>query len=340
VPPLDAHRRPLGSLRLSVTDRCNLRCRYCMPADHQHWLPRTEILRFHELRALVDVFVALGVARVRLTGGEPLLRRDLCTLVGMLAANPAVADLALTTNGVLLAQYARALRDAGLRRVTISLDTLRPERFLALTKTDALAEVRAGIDAACAAGLAPVKLDAVILRGVNDDELGELLELGWSLGVEVRFIEYMAIGSASRWSPEQVVVAAAMLAQIAQRYGEPTPEAGRGSSPAQRYRLPDGRCFGIVPANSAPFCSACNRSRLTADGIWYPCLYAARGVDLKAPLRAGRRPAELEGMMAEAWKRRDDRGAELRIASRARATELGLSPPQPDPHLEMHTRGG
>ena len=340
MPPLDAHRRPLGSLRLSVTDRCNLRCRYCMPGDHHEWLPRAEILRFDELRALVDAFVALGVERVRITGGEPLLRRDLPKLVALLARNAGIADLALTTNGVLLGPQARALRSAGLGRVTVSLDTLRPERFAALTRVDALGAVRAGIDAALGAGLGPVKLDAVILRGVNDDELADLLELGWALGIEVRFIEYMAIGSASRWSREQVVEAATMLATIAERYGEPTPFGGRGASPAERYRLPDGRTFGIIAANSAPFCAKCNRSRLTADGTWYPCLYATRGLDLKAPLRAGRSAAELEALLAQAWQARTDRGAEERAAARDRATQCGLPPPAAGAGLAMHSRGG
>ena len=195
--------RPLRSLRVSVTDRCNLRCNYCMPQEEYVWLPREELLTFEEIARMVDVFTSLGVEDVRLTGGEPLLRRDLAGLVRMLAANPRIRDLALTTNGILFAEHAEELRAAGCTRVTLSLDTLRPERFLALTGRDTHAQVLAGIAAARRAGFAKLKIDTVVLRGANDDELADLIEFGRQAGAEVRFIEYMDVGGATEWSLEQ-----------------------------------------------------------------------------------------------------------------------------------------
>src|SRR5881628_2593336 len=201
----DVLARPLASLRLSVTDRCNLRCRYCMPEDDYVWLPRASILTFEETERLVGVFAGLGVHKVRLTGGEPLLRHDLATLVGMLARREDVSDLAMTTNGLLLAQQAAPLRAAGLRRVTVSLDTLRPERMLAFAKSPRHADVLAGIAAARAAGFGSLKLNTVVIRGFNDDELADLIEFARARDAEVRFIEYMDVGGATRWSMDQVV---------------------------------------------------------------------------------------------------------------------------------------
>src|SRR5438552_10138797 len=204
-PPRDTLARPLASLRLSVTDRCNLRCRYCMPEDEYVWLPRASILTFEELDRVVRVFSRLGVRKVRLTGGEPLLRHDLPALVRMIARVPEIEDLALTTNGLLLAKQAAALRAAGLRRVTVSLDTLRPERMLAFAKSARHADVLAGIRAARAAGFATLKLNTVVIRGFNDDELADLIEFARSRDAEVRFIEYMDVGGATRWTMDQVV---------------------------------------------------------------------------------------------------------------------------------------
>src|SRR5579864_5962175 len=211
--------RPLANLRLSVTDRCNLRCQYCMPLENYTWLPREELLTFEEIGALVEVFTSLGVSRIRLTGGEPLLRRDLPTLIGMLAANSGVKDLALTTNGTLLTEQAASLRAAGLGRLTISLDTLQPERFRALVKQDMHADVLAGIRAAQNAGFRGTKIDAVVIRGFNDNEIADLIEFGRAQNAEVRFIEYMDVGGATEWSAEKVFSREQILALLESRYG-------------------------------------------------------------------------------------------------------------------------
>ena len=334
--------RPLSNLRLSVTDRCNLRCAYCMPEAEYRWLPTPEILSFEEISALTDVFVSLGVDKVRLTGGEPLVRRELFELVRLLATKPELRDLAMTTNGVLLADQARALREAGLRRITVSLDTLRPERFKALTRRDSHAQVVAGIQAAAEARFPRgLKLDAVVMARVNDDELVPMLDFARQVGAEVRFIEYMDVGGATKWSSQQVVSKAEMLRRIEAARGAAIALPEQGSAPAQRYRLDDGTTFGIIASTTAPFCGQCDRARLTADGMWYRCLYATRGTDLKAPLRLGRSAAELAELIRGRWAARGDRGAEERLALRdhrgplATPVDLGR-----DPHLEMHTRGG
>jgi len=336
----DTYGRQLRNLRISVTDRCNLRCAYCMPEEDYVWLPRAEILHFGEVAALVDVFMDLGVDKIRLTGGEPLLRRELPRLVRVLAAKPRLRDLALTTNGVLLAEHAGALKEAGLHRVTVSLDTLRPERFAALTRRQSHAQVLEGIEAVTRAGFSETKLDTVVMRGVNDDELAALIEFGKRAPAEVRFIEYMDVGGATRWSMEQVVGRREMLARLEARYGPIEPVAETSSAPADRYRLPDGTVFGIIASTTAPFCSSCDRSRLTADGVWYLCLYAQRGIDLRGPFRRGARPEELAALIADAWGRRTDRGAEQRLAVRERSPLVQIARLKADPHLEMHTRGG
>jgi len=336
----DTYGRQLRNLRISVTDRCNLRCAYCMPEEDYVWLPRAEILHFGEVAALVDVFMDLGVDKIRLTGGEPLLRRELPRLVRVLAAKPRLRDLALTTNGVLLAEHAGALKEAGLHRVTVSLDTLRPERFAVLTRRQSHAQVLEGIEAVTRAGFSETKLDTVVMRGVNDDELAALIEFGKRAPAEVRFIEYMDVGGATRWSMEQVVGRREMLARLEARYGPIEPVAETSSAPADRYRLPDGTVFGIIASTTAPFCSSCDRSRLTADGVWYLCLYAQRGIDLRGPFRRGARPEELAALIADAWGRRTDRGAEQRLAVRERSPLVQIAGLKADPHLEMHTRGG
>ncbi len=332
--------RPLRSLRVSVTDRCNLRCNYCMPQEEYVWLPREELLTFEEIVRLVDVFTSLGVEDVRLTGGEPLLRRDLARLVQLLAANPRIRDLALTTNGVLFAEHAEELRAAGLHRVTLSLDTLRPERFLALTGRDTHAQVLAGIAAASRSGFGKLKLDTVVLRGVNDDELSDLIEYGREAAAEVRFIEYMDVGGATEWSLDKVFTRAEMLDRLGKRYGAITPLGENSSAPAERFRLPDGTIFGIIASTTTPFCRRCDRSRLTADGLWYLCLYAQSGIDLRQMLRAGASPEELAARIASVWRGRNDRGAELRAATGHRGVLVGIDQLRQDPHLEMHTRGG
>ena len=323
-----------------MTDRCNLRCQYCMPERDYVWLPRADVLDFEEVDRLADVFTDLGVDRVRLTGGEPLVRRDLPRLVALLASKPAIRDLAMTTNGVLLASQARALRAAGLHRITVSLDTLRPDRFRELTRFDELEHVLSGIETASALGFSAVKIDSVVIRGVNDDELVAILEYGRSLGAEVRFIEYMDVGGATRWSMERVVTRAEILGTLARRFGPIVPLSEKTSAPADRFRLADGTVFGVISSTTAPFCRSCDRSRLTADGMWYLCLYARLGIDLRGPLRAGESREELLARIEAGWRPRTDRGAEQRLAVVNRSPLLETGALRRDPHLEMHTRGG
>jgi len=340
MPITDTFGRALRNLRISVTDRCNLRCQYCMPEEDYVWLARENILQFEEVGALVDVFADLGVDKVRLTGGEPLLRRDLADLVQLLARKPRIRDLALTTNGVLLAEHAPALRAAGLHRVTVSLDTLRPERFRALTRRPSHAQVLEGLRAVSAAGFSGTKVDTVVMRGVNEDELADLIEYGKTVAAEVRFIEYMDVGGATRWSMEAVVSRAEMLKSLERRCGRIGPGGEPSAAPADRYRLPDGTVFGIISSTTVPFCESCDRSRLTADGLWYLCLYALRGIDLRGPLRQGVSAAELKALITGSWRARDDRGAEERLRNRHRTPLIALTELKRDPHLEMHTRGG
>jgi cyclic pyranopterin phosphate synthase len=336
---LDQFQRPLRNLRLSVTDRCNLRCSYCMPEPEYVWLPREDILRFEEIERLVDVFLDLGVDKLRLTGGEPLLRRNLPALLSRLAARSGIRDLAMTTNGVLLAPQAQSLADAGLHRLTVSLDTLQPDRFHQLTRSDDLPRVLEGITVA--APLFPgLKIDTVVIRGTNDDELVDLIEFGRGYGAEVRFIEYMDVGGATHWSMERVVARGEMLAGLTRHYGPITPVQESSSAPADRFRLPDGTVFGIISSTTEPFCEDCDRSRLTADGIWYVCLYASAGLDLRGSLRQGATPEALAAAIRATWAARRDRGAEARLAGRDRAPLIPIESLRRDPHLEMHTRGG
>ncbi len=336
----DSLGRPLRNLRISVTDRCNLRCQYCMPEEDYLWLPREEILHFEEIATLADIFIGLGVDKVRLTGGEPLLRRHVDQLVRLLDTRSGLRDLALTTNGVLLAEQALALRAAGLHRVTVSLDTLRPDRFTALTRRSTHVQVLEGLAALRPAGFTGTKIDTVVMRGVNDDELSTLIEFGRTVPAEVRFIEYMDVGGATRWSLKQVVSRAEMLAILARRYGGVEPLHEKSSAPAERYRLPDGTLFGIIASTTGPFCAACDRSRLTADGVWYRCLYAQKGTDLREPLRRGVAAEALKELIASAWTARKDRGAEERLLLRDRSPLIQIERLREDPHLEMHTRGG
>ena len=332
--------RPLANLRLSVTDRCNLRCQYCMPERDYVWLPRADILTFEEVDTLVDVFTSLGTTKVRLTGGEPLLRKDLPDLLHLLSQKSALTDLALTTNGILLADQVSQLRGAGLPRITVSLDTLHSDRFEALTRFDSLPAVRRGLEAAATAGFDSLKVDTVVIRGVNDDELIPMLEYGRTLGAEVRFIEYMDVGGATRWSMADVVSRQEMLERLSQHYGTVTPVNENTAAPADRFTLPDGTVFGIISSTTEPFCRQCDRSRLTADGVWYRCLYAHAGTDLRAPLRAGVGAEGLRHIISSTWAARDDRGAEDRLASDNRSALIPIETLQNQPHLEMHTRGG
>jgi cyclic pyranopterin phosphate synthase len=311
-----------------------------MPEREYVWLPRENILHFEEIDTLVGIFAALGVNRIRLTGGEPLLRRDLPRLVGMLVRRPELDDVAMTTNGLLLAEAAGDLRAAGLHRVTVSLDTLRAERFRLLARHDGFEKVIEGIDAVRRAGFHDTKIDTVVLRGVNDDELPDLIEYGKGVGAEVRFIEYMDVGGATHWSMEQVFPRVDVLAALSRRYGAIEPVAEASSAPAQRFALPDGTTFGIVASTTAPFCGSCDRSRLTADGLWYLCLYAVEGTDLRGLIRAGASPAEIASRIESVWTGRRDRGAEERVAAHGRGVFVPTTALRQDPHLEMHTRGG
>ncbi|MFL5403776.1 MAG: GTP 3',8-cyclase MoaA [Gemmatimonadales bacterium] len=338
-PPTDRYGRPLRSLRISVTDRCNMRCRYCMPEQDYVWLPRESILSFEEIDRLAGIFAGLGVNKIRLTGGEPLLRHDLSTLVSMLHRRTELSDIALTTNGILLARQAEGLRAAGLSRVTVSLDSLRANRMLEFARSPRHADVLAGIAAARVAGLG-LKLNTVVIQGYNDDELVDLLEFGRSQGAEVRFIEYMDVGGATDWSMRQVVSQREILESLQLRYGRIEPVGQVDSAPAERFRLPDGTIFGVIASTTAPFCRTCDRARLTADGTWLLCLYGENGLDLREALRTGSTDAEIARRIGALWSERTDRGAELRAVASDRGALYPLESLRADPHREMHTRGG
>lgn len=339
---LDTFDRPLRSLRLSVTDRCNLRCQYCMPEEEYAWLPRNTLLTFEEINVLVSIFTEFGVDRVRLTGGEPLLRRDLPTLIRMISQHARVQDIALTTNGILLEEQGQDLFDAGLHRVTVSLDTLKPERFKALTRRETFDRVLVGIQSVEKFGFKGLKIDTVAMKGFNDDELVDLIEYGKSVNAEVRFIEYMDVGGANEWAMEKVLSRAEILLSLRQKYGPIEPVIENSSAPAQRFLLSDGTTFGIIPSTTTPFCATCDRSRLTADGFWYLCLYAKDGIDLREPLRM-KDLAEVRKRIQTGWNARTDRGAEDRkqleqASMRGRFIEIEKL--RRDPRLEMHARGG
>jgi cyclic pyranopterin phosphate synthase len=339
VPLTDRHGRPLRSLRVSVTDRCNMRCRYCMPEDNYVWLPRESILSFEEIQRLVRIFADLGVQKLRLTGGEPLLRHDLPTLVSLLRSHESITDLALTTNGILLGRHAGELKAAGLGRVTVSLDTLRPNRMAEFARSERHADILDGISAARQAGLG-IKLNAVVIRGYNDDELTDLVEYGHSVGAEVRFIEYMDVGGATGWSQDQVVSRAEILQLLERGYGPVRPVRESDWAPAERFMLADGTRVGIIASTTAPFCRTCDRSRLTADGTWLLCLYGESGLDLREALRTGRSDGEIAAEIADTWRARTDRGAEERAAVPSRGILYQLDSLRADPRREMHTRGG
>ena len=336
----DPFGRPLRNLRISVTDRCNLRCGYCMPEENYAWLPRRELLSFEEIVEVARALVALGVSKIRLTGGEPLLRKDLAQLVAQLRQIEGLRDLALTTNALLLEDQAADLRAAGLGRITVSLDSLDRARYTTLTRRDALDQALAGIEAARAAGFDPIKINTVVLLGQNDDELFELLHFAGQAGHELRLIEYMDVGGATHWSADQVQSAKQILARIEARLGPCQTASKDPSAPAKRYRLPDGTVFGIIASTTQPFCGSCDRARLTADGKLFTCLYGATGLDLRTPLRSPLEGAGLADLVTETWKRRRDRGAEGRLASNERSPLATPDQLAANPHLEMHTKGG
>jgi cyclic pyranopterin phosphate synthase len=285
VPLVDGFARRVHDLRISITDRCNLRCAYCMPAEGMAWLPRGEVLSYEEIARVAGVCVErFGFESIRLTGGEPLVRAHVPRLLEMLA--PLEVDLALTTNGVKLAEVAHDLRHAGLDRVNVSLDTLRPDRFRALTRRDDLERVLAGIDAALDAGLAPVKVNAVVMRGVNDDEIVDLARFGRDRGVGMRFIEFMPLDAQGEWSADKVVPAREIVDRIDSAFPVEA-VSGAHAEPAARWRYRDGGGdVGIIPSVTEPFCESCDRVRITAEGQFRTCLFALDETDLRAELRA------------------------------------------------------
>jgi cyclic pyranopterin phosphate synthase len=328
--PLDTLQRPLRDLRISVTDRCNFRCVYCMPKevfgrDHP-FLPRNELLTFEELERAARLFTHLGVSKVRLTGGEPLLRRDLEVLVAMLARLPGL-ELTLTTNGSLLAEKAQRLRQAGLRRVSVSLDAIDDETFMKMNDVDfPVGRVLEGIEAALAAGLAPLKVNMVVKGGLNEHSLLPMAEHFRGTGIVLRFIEYMDVGSTNGWRLDQVVPAAEILRRIdAVHPLEPLEPNYRGEV-ANRYRYRDGGGeIGLIASVSQPFCGGCTRARVSADGQVFLCLFASQGFDLRARLRSGMTDADLETELAGLWRGRTDRYSEIRSAATAGLPKVEMS---------------
>jgi cyclic pyranopterin phosphate synthase len=337
--PLDQLGRPLHDLRISVMDRCNFRCPYCMPKDQFHeryrFLKSHERLSFEEIVRLARLFASLGVNKLRLTGGEPLLRTNLADLVGDLTSIPGIGDIALTTNGVLLAQHAVDLQANGLKRITVSLDTLDKELFARMSGGfAALDQVLSGIDAAIAAGLTPVKINAVIERGVNDHTALDLIDHFRGMPVIVRFIEFMDVGNRNAWRPEMVVPSRELAARIGERWPmHPISENYRGEV-AQRWRFDDGAGeIGFISSVSQPFCGTCSRARLSSDGKFYTCLFATHGLDLRAAMRGGANDGELLQMIRSTWRGRTDRYSELRDVLRR---ERGPA----EQKIEMYYIGG
>ena len=333
----DRRQRILSELRLSIVDRCNYRCPYCMPADQidekRDFLAPSARMSADEIETLVRAFVSLGVSKLRLTGGEPLLSKDLPELIERLAAIAEIEDLALTTNGSLLAAQAGRLRQAGLHRLTVSVDSLDPDQFARLSgERGRLSEVLAGIEAAVAAGFSPLRINCVVQRGVNDDQVLPLVEHFRGTPHVLRFIEFMDVGTLNGWSPQAVVSAAELRAMIGDRYPMLPIQRGTAGTTASRYRLVDGSAeIGFVASVSEPFCSDCGRARVAADGQLYTCLFASRSVDLLGPMRAGENQAAIAARIAAVWQQREDRYSELR------GGRLGLPLPV---KVQMYTVGG
>jgi cyclic pyranopterin phosphate synthase len=330
--------RNLASLRISVTDRCNLRCRYCMPREVYgpgfQFLGRAELLSFEEIARLARVFAQVGVSKIRLTGGEPLLRRDLERLIGMLASVKEISEIALTTNGLLLAAKARSLADAGLQRVTVSLDALDDGVLAAIGDAPSSARrVLEGIDAAIDAGLEPVKVNMVVRREINDRCVSDMAAHFRHRPVVLRFIEYMDVGSSNRWRREQVVSAADILKQLDARWPLQPLAAQSDGEVASRYRYRDGAGeIGLIHSVSEPFCASCDRARLSADGMLFTCLFARVGTDLRELLRAGATDAELLATLKRVWAQRSDRYSAERASASAQADGA--------PKVEMSYIGG
>jgi GTP 3',8-cyclase len=331
VPAGDRLGRPLRDLRISVTDRCNFRCTYCMPKEIYgqafRFLPQSELLTFEEIERLARVFVGLGARKVRLTGGEPLLRRQVERLVARLAAIPGISDLTMTTNGSLLARQAEALAAAGLRRVTVSLDSLDDGVFARLNDVDfPVARVVEGIEAADRAGLRPVKVNMVVRRGINEDSILPMARFAREGGYTLRFIEYMDVGQTNGWRLDEVVTDGEIVGRIDRELPlQPLPPQYPGEV-ADRWAYRDGGGeIGVISSVSRPFCGSCTRARLTAEGLLFTCLFGARGTDLRAPLRDGADDAALARRVLEVWKARGDRYSELRSAVTASLPRVEMS---------------
>ena len=335
--PRDLLGRGLSDLRISVTDRCNFRCTFCMPAHKKYnFLPRPQILSYEEIARLAGIFTRLGVDKLRLTGGEPLLRNDIEVLVAQLASLPGLQDLALTSNGFLLEQRARGLVEAGLDRVTVSLHSLDPQIFGRINGLDLpLDRVIDGVRAAVAAGLGPVKLNVVVMRDVNEHEIVDLARFAREEGCVVRFIEYMDVGTVNAWDPEGVVSARQILDRVDAVFPLEAIRRERLGEVADRYRYRDGGGeVGVIPSVTQPFCGGCTRARLSAEGKLYTCLFGAVGHDLKTPLRDGESDEALAQRIAGIWQKREDRYSEERTA----ALQEGRF--QPAEKVEMFRIGG
>jgi len=306
--------REIRDLRISVTDRCNSRCTYCMPRDKYEWIDHHEILSFEEIVRIAGIFIRLGVTKIRLTGGEPLLRHDLCRLVEQLTALGSLQDLCLTTNGSLLVDQIESLAAAGLKRVNVSVDTLDPERYRQITRRDDLVRVLQGLRAAKQCGLSPVKINTVVQRGVNEEDILPLIEFSRDNGYAIRFIEYMDVGNANNWLSEKVVPKAEIFETIRKRF--PIREKGRDgdNAPAVCYEYGDGNGHvGIIASVTEPFCRGCTRARLTADGKLVTCLFSDEGYDLKGLLRRNASDDEIRALVSSIWGRRTDKYSEERL---------------------------
>jgi cyclic pyranopterin phosphate synthase len=333
----DTYGRPIKDLRISVTDRCNFRCSYCMPQDEYEWIDKREILSFEEIARLARLFVDLGVEKIRLTGGEPLVRQDLPRLIEKLSGLAGLKDLCLTTNGALLTERIDALKQAGLRRVNVSIDTLDAAKFTRMTKRGDLNKVIEGILAAQKSGLNPIKLNAVIERGVNDEDILPLVEFSREHGFGMRFIEYMDVGNANNWTSAKLVPKKEILEKIHGRY--PLREIGRhqGSAPSVDYEFIDGAGdIGVIASVTEPFCSSCTRIRVTADGKIVTCLFSQLGHDVKSRLRSGASDEELENFIAGLWRSRADRYS----ADRLQALKESSYDPKSHRKIEMISLGG
>jgi cyclic pyranopterin phosphate synthase len=330
TPAIDQLQRPLHDLRVSVTDRCNFRCVYCMPREifgrRYTFLEHKDILTFEEIARLVRVLKPLGLRKVRLTGGEPLVRKHLERLVGMLAELGSL-DLALTTNGALLATQAQALRDAGLRRVTVSLDTLDDALFRRMNDTDVpVQQVLEGIEAAVSVGLAPVKINMVVKRGVNEDSLLPMAERFRNRGHILRFIEFMDVGQTNGWRLDEVVPASEVLSRLHAAHPLEPLEANYPGEVASRWRYRDGAGeIGVIASVTSPFCRGCTRMRLSADGSFYTCLFAGRGHSLRDAMRGGASDEEIAGAVRTLWQGRTDRYSELRSSATADLPKVEMS---------------